>query len=138
MGYLVSGAGTRPLPEKVEAIRSFPQPNTVKRLRHFLGMLNFFRKFVPKAAETQAHLNDLLQGNVKGKAPVNWTPATVATFEACKESLIGAILLAHPEPNAPLAIFLDASDITVGPILQQKVNGHWQPLDFFSKKLNPT
>lgn len=138
LGYLVSGAGTRPLPEKVEAIRSFPQPNTIKKLRQFLGMLNFFRRFLPKAAETQAPLNDLLQGNVKGKTPVNWTPATVAAFEACKESLAGATLLAHPEPNAPLAIFSDASDFAVGAVLQQKVDGHWQPLDFFSKKLSPT
>ncbi|XP_063913258.1 uncharacterized protein LOC135129920 [Zophobas morio] len=68
-------------------------------------MLNFFRRFLSRAAETQAPLNNLLQGN--------WTPATVATFEACKESLAEALL-------------------------QQRTNGHWKPLDFFSKKLSPT
>ena len=83
-------------------------------------------------------MNDLLQGNVKGKTPVNWTPATVAAFEACKESLAGATLLAHLEPNAPLAIFSNTSDFAVGAVLQQRINGDWQSLDFFSKKLSPT
>ncbi|XP_063923542.1 uncharacterized protein LOC135137743 [Zophobas morio] len=112
LGYLVSGASTRPLPEKVEAIRSFPQPNTVKKLRR----LNFFRKFLPKAAETQAPLNDLLQGNVKGRALGNWTLATVAAFEACKESLAGATLLSHPEPT----IFSDASDLAIGEVVHRR------------------
>jgi hypothetical protein len=48
LGYLVSGAGTRPLPEKVEAIKGFAQPQTVKSLRQFLGMINFYRRFIPR------------------------------------------------------------------------------------------
>lgn len=138
LGYLVSGAGTQPLPEKVEAIRSFKLPDTVKKLRGFLGMINFYRRFIPKAAAVQAPLNNLLQGNVKGNAPVPWTPEAIKAFDACKDSLAEATLLAHPKRDAPLAIFSDASDFAVGAALQQKVNGHWQPLDFFSKKLSPT
>ena len=137
LGYLVSGAGTCPQIDKVESIRAYPRPDTVKKLRQFLGMLNFYRRFLPKAAEIQAPLNNLLQGNVKGKTPVDWTPETITAFEKSKECLAQATLLAHPEPNAPLAIFSDASDFAVGAALQQWVNGSWQPLDFFSKKLSP-
>jgi cleavage and polyadenylation specificity factor subunit 1 len=136
LGYLVSGAGTRPLPHKVEAIRAFQQPPTVKSLRQFLGMINFYRRFIPRAAKAQAPLNDLLQGNAKGRAPVNWNPAAVTAFEECKDALARATLLAHPKPDAPLAIFTDASDFAIGAVLQQHVNGAWQPLEFFSKKLS--
>lgn len=136
LGYLVSEKGTSPLPEKVDAIRSFPRPDTVKKLRQFLGMLNFFRRFLPNAAQTQAPLNELLKGNVKGKTPINWTPEATSAFEASKESLAQATLLAHPQSSAPLAIFSDASDRAVGASLQQFVEGTWEPLDFFSKKLS--
>ncbi|XP_025835993.1 uncharacterized protein LOC112906301 [Agrilus planipennis] len=64
------------------------------------------------------------------------TPEATQAFEACKESLSQATLLAHPKMNATLAIFTDASDYAVGAVLQQLVDNNWQPLDFFSKKLS--
>ncbi|XP_025835838.1 uncharacterized protein LOC112906234 [Agrilus planipennis] len=138
LGYLVSSEGTQPLPEKVEAIRSYPLPETVKQLRRFLGMLNFYRRFIPNAATVQAVLNNLLQGNAKGKTPVVWTTTTKEAFEVCKDSLAQATLLAHPTPDSPLAVFSDASDLTIGAVLQQLVDSSWQPLAFFSRKLTTT
>jgi len=135
LGYLVSGAGTSPLPGKVEAIRDFKRPQTVKGLRQFLGMVNFYRRFIPGAASIHAPLNDLLQGNAKGRAPVNWNPVAITAFDQSKDALARATLLAHPKPDAPLAIFTDASDFAIGAVLQQHVNGAWQPLEFFSAKL---
>lgn len=135
LGYRVDEKGTQPLPEKVEAIKSFPLPKTAKDLRQFLGMINFYRRFIPNAANFQAPLNDLLVGNVKGKAPLTWTSEARQAFENSKNSLAQATLLAHPEVNAPLAITCDASDFTVGAVLQQRINNNWQPLAFFSKKL---
>ena len=73
-------------------------------------MLNFYRRFIPKAAQIQAPLNNLLQGGIKGSAPVKWSPDAASAFDACKESLAQAALLAHPKVNAPLAITCDASD----------------------------
>ena len=67
LGYLVSAEGTQPLPDKVQAIRSYPRPQTAKQLRQFLGMLNFYRRFISKAAQLQAPLNDVLQGQNTGQ-----------------------------------------------------------------------
>ena len=67
LGYLVSKEGARPLSEKVDAIRAYSRPTSVKDLRQFLGMLNFYRRFIPKAAELQTSLHVLLCGNTKGK-----------------------------------------------------------------------
>jgi hypothetical protein len=105
-------------------------------LRQFLGVINFYRRFIPGAASVQTPLNDLLQGNAKERAPGTWNPAADAAFDQCKDALARATLLAHPKVDDPLAIFTDAKDFAIGAVLQH-VNGAWQPLEFFSKKLSP-
>ncbi|KMQ86466.1 pol polyprotein [Lasius niger] len=138
LGYQVTGDGTRPLPARVKAIADYEEPRTAKELRRFLGMINFYRRFLPKAAEIQAPLNELLHGEVKGKTPITWTPQAQEAFKITKESLTQATLIAHPKLNAELALFTDASDNSVGAVLQQRVEEEWEPLGFFSKKLSPT
>lgn len=138
LGYQVSHGGVRPLETKVQAIQEYPEPKTVKELRRFLGMLNFYRRFVPRAAHLQAPLNALLAGpKVKGSHPITWTPELSTAFENCKASLSKAVLLSHPDPTAELSIATDASDVAIGAVLQQKKDEQWQPLAFFSRKLSP-
>lgn len=138
LGYKISPEGIAPPPERVEALRSFPRPHTVKEVRRFLGMVNYYRRFLPKAAELQAPLHDALSGpKMKGSTPFPWTPAREEAFSACKEHLATATLLAYPVDNAPLALFTDVSLTAAGAVLQQFVNDAWQPLAFFSKKLSP-
>jgi transposase InsO family protein len=137
LGYIVNARGTCPLQEKVEAILSFPLPANVKQLRQFLGMINFYRRFLPSAARIQAPLNDLLAGDeTSAKTILVWTPELQAAFLECKNSLSQATLLAHPDLNAELAIVTDASDTSIGAALQQRTSRGWEPLAFFSRKLN--
>ncbi|GFR07318.1 retrovirus-related Pol polyprotein from transposon opus [Trichonephila clavata] len=65
LGHLVTAEGISPLPEKVMAITNFPKPETVKELRRFLAICNFYRRFIPHAARTQAVLNTYLKGAKK-------------------------------------------------------------------------
>ena len=134
LGYLVSDSGTQPLPVKVDSIRTYSRPESVQQLQRFLGMLNFYRRFIPKAALVQALLNDLLQSNVRGETPVKRTLETEAAFENSKMSIAQATLLAYPRINTLLAIFCDASDFTIGAALQQRIDGDWEPLALFSRK----
>lgn len=136
LGYSISADGTKPLETKVDAIKSFPIPKTVKELRRFLGMINFYRRFIPNAAQDQGPLNSLLAGSVKGSHPVNITNGALKAFNKCKENLSHATMLAHPDCHASLGIACDASDIAIGAVLQQRKAGSWQPLAFFSRKLN--
>lgn len=138
LGYRISAAGTKPLESKVEAIRNFPTPKTVRELRRFLGMLNFYRRFIPKAAKFQGPLNALLTGTVKGQHPVEITGERLNAFNQCKTSLCNAVLLAHPDYHSKLALVTDASDLAMGAVLQQFKDEVWQPLAFFSRKLSPT
>ncbi|CAB3361332.1 Hypothetical predicted protein [Cloeon dipterum] len=121
LGYRVDSKGITPLPERVAAIQEFPLPMTADKLARFLGMLNYYRRFVPKYAATLAPLNALL-----------------AAFEASKVELANAACLAHPKDDAPLALVTDASDIALGAVVQQCVNDVWEPLGFHSRKLSTT
>lgn len=138
LGYRISESGSRPLDAKVQAVKDFPPPTNVRQLRGFLGMINFYRRFLPHAAEIQAPLHALLAGPVKGSKPITLTVDELAAFEACKESLANAALLSHPDCSAQLAVVTDASDKAIGAVLQQFKEDAWQPLAFFSRKLSPS
>ncbi|GBL88486.1 Retrovirus-related Pol polyprotein from transposon 297 [Araneus ventricosus] len=138
LGHIVTPDGITPLPEKVSAITDFPEPSTVKELLRFLALINFYRRFVPNAARTQAVLNAYLKGAKKSdKTPITWTNEAKNAFEKCKQDLAEATVLYHPSVNATLAIVVDASDNAVGAALQQQVTAGWQPLAFYSKSLSP-
>jgi cleavage and polyadenylation specificity factor subunit 1 len=110
---------------------------TISPLRRFLGMLNFYRRFLPQAAATQGPLRDVLSGpRVKGSHPIVWTPELHKAFEECKASLSRATLLAQPEQTAQFTLVPDASTTTMGAVLQQRINNAEQHLIFF-KKMNP-
>ena len=68
---------------------------------------------------------------------LKWNESAESAFSESKQILANATLLVHPDPSAPLHITCDASDFAVGGVLQQYIDNVWQPLSFFSKKLNP-
>lgn len=135
LGYKVSTAGIEPLEDKVKAIVEYPRPQTIEQLRQFLGMINFYRASIPKAAAHQILLNDYLKGSKKkDKSKIEWTCESIQAFEQCKDSLKNAVMISHPVPNVPLSLMTDASDKCAGGVLQQWVNQSWLPLGYFSKK----
>lgn len=138
LGYHISEQGTKPLESKVQAIKEFPVPKTAKQLRRFLGMVNFYRRFIPHAAEIQAPLNSLLTGSVRASQPVDINGNSLKAFNDCKDSLCNAAMLAHPDSTLKLGLVTDASDKSIGGVLQQCRDGQWEPLAFFSRKLSPS
>jgi cleavage and polyadenylation specificity factor subunit 1 len=137
LGYRVSSEGSRPLENRVAHLQDCRPPKTASQFCRFLGMLNFYRRFLLQAAATQTPLHDVLSGPiVKGSHPIAWTPELHKASEECKASLSRSTLLAHPEPTAQLALVTDASTSAMGAVLQQRVGNARQPLAFFSKKLN--
>ena len=123
-----------PLQDKVEAVTHFPQPTTVKGLQEFVGMVNFYCCFIPSAAQLMVPLFQALKGKPK---TLVWSDTKTAAFEQTKQALANATMLCHPNPNTITALTTDASDVAVGAVLQQFVNGVWIPLAFFSRKLRP-
>ena len=134
LGHRISGDGSLPLPAKVDAIVDFPKPKTVKSLQEFLGMINFYHRFIPNAAS----LLSPLYPSTKIKPhthTITWTSEMLSAFNSVKSSLANVTLLAHPKANVTIALTSDASDNGIGAVFEQYVNGVWQPLAFFSRQL---
>ena len=134
LGYRVDATGISPLPERVEAIRATPPPTTLKELQRFLGMLNYYRRWIQKAAHHLDPLYAALKGKPKPRL-LKWSPEMQSSFDAVKEALASAALLHHPRPGAQLALTTDASDIAIGGVLEQRGPKGWEPLSFYSAKL---
>ena len=133
LGHHISKDGITPLPEKITAVLDFPLPTDQAGLRRFLGMINFYHRFIPNCAQLLLPLHELCGG--KPTSFLNWTDTEKQAFQAAKKALADATLLSYPSNSAPLAITTDASDTAVGAVLQQYIDNVWHPIAFFSKKL---
>ena len=137
LGHHVNNKGVTPLPEQVQVIRDFPQPTSLRQLREFLGLINFYHRFIPRCADVLTPLNALLKATPSNSRTLQWTTETATAFEDIKKALANATLLVHPKPDAPINIMTDASDIAIGAVFQQHLDGKWCPLTYFSRKLTP-
>jgi hypothetical protein len=96
---------------------SFPPPTDAKSLQRFLGMINFYRRFLPGIAQILKPLTDAT--SIKGR--LSWTPEMTLSFQTAKYSLSSAIPLHFPNPSSPISLATDASNTHIGAVLQQKV-----------------
>ena len=130
----VSKNGSGPTQAKVEVIQNFPQPSTIKGLQEFLGMINFYHRFLPNIASILSPLYGALKSS-KPQQEISRSHQMKQAFVAAKCALVNATMLAHPCSDCPLALTSDASDRAVGAVLEQFKQGQWQPLAFFSRQL---
>lgn len=120
LGYTIDKQGTRPLEDRVEAIKRHEKPTNVSEFRRFLGIINFYRRLIPNAAEVQAPLHEYLHDAKKrDKRPIQWNSRSEKAFEETKQQLANATLLAHPIVDATLALKSDALDTAMGAVLEQ-------------------
>jgi len=91
LGCTISAQGTKPCSDRVDAILRCQRPQTVEQLRRFLGIINYYRRFLPVAVQTQASLYELASENKKkDKSSITWDDASVLAFERCKRQLADA------------------------------------------------
>lgn len=136
LGHNVSAEGIRPLPGKVQALQDFPRPGSVKQLQRFLGAVNFYHRFIPRAAHILRPLHQMC--NLPATKDIQWDEKGLFALAAAKDAIAKAVLLCHPLAFAPLALRSDASGTGVGAVLEQWQEGHWNPLGFFSRNLTET
>ena len=145
LGHHVCAEGISPLPSAVDAIVNFFKPEKQRALHWYLGMVNYYHRFIPHCAAKMTPLNNLLtaanEGHTrlspKSNFDLKWNKNAESAFSESKQILANPTLLVHPDSTAQINITCDASDVAVGGVLQQFLNGMWQALSFFSKKLNP-
>ena len=133
LGHIVGQGQVLPREAKVEAILSFPIPQTKKELLRFLGMAGFYRKFVPNFSTVVSPLTNLLKGKVK----YIWSDECQNAFVKLKSIMANEPVLAAPNFSKPFKVAIDASDVGVGAVLlQDDDDGIEKPVSYFSKKLN--
>ena len=136
LGHHIDCNGITPLQDKVQAVRDFPQPDSQRKLRRFIGLVNFYHRFLPHCAELMQPLHALLASSKPKSQMLAWNDTALASFNAVKEALANATLLCYPKSDAPTCLVTDASDMAVGAVLQQYTAGTWHPISFFSRKMN--
>lgn len=134
LGHVVSGNGIQPDPKKIEAVTSWPRPKTVTELRSFLGLANFYRRFVQGFSKITAPLNDLLKKDVSLDA---WSQAHQDAFNRTKTALTSAPTLVMYDSKAPTEVLCDASGEAIGSVLSQDHGSGYQPVAYESRKLTP-
>ena len=139
LGYEVSQKGLKPTTAKTDAVRNYKVPTSATQLRRFLGMINFYHRFISNCAKLQQPLTKLLTGHAKNsRKQLEWNSESQEAFRLLKEALSNATLLAHPNPSAKLSLVCDASDNAMGAVLQQDVDNAKEPLCFFSRSFSHT
>ncbi len=137
LGHHIDQHGITPLPDKVHAVREFPQPQSQRQLRRFIGLVNFYHRFLPHCADLMQPLHSLISSAKPKTQTLTWNDSALASFNATKDALANASLLSYPQSDAPTCLMTDASDTAVGAVLQQNINGKWNPISFFSRKMTP-
>jgi len=134
LGHQVSENGVEPLPDKIEAIQNWPTPHCIRDVRAFYRLASYYRKFVRDFALIAEPLSRL----TRKQAKFEWTREAQEAFDRLKKALVKATSLAFLYPNRPCILDTDASDVAVGAVLSQKIDGVERPIAFFSRVLNDT
>ncbi|KAL2225718.1 UNVERIFIED_CONTAM: Transposon Tf2-12 polyprotein, partial [Sesamum indicum] len=127
LGHIVERGRIRMDPKKVQAIEEWRPPSDVHDLRSFLGLANYYRRFVKDYSAIAWPLTDLL----KKTETWNWTPQCQVAFDDLKRAMVTDPVLALPDMSKPFLVETDASDFALGGVLMQ--DGH--PIAFESRKL---
>ncbi|CAF1525917.1 unnamed protein product [Rotaria sp. Silwood1] len=116
--------------EKIEAILRIQEPRTLAQANRFLGSLGWYRKFLPKFAEVAAPIHAVTNLTRPNRRKFKWQTAQSKAFHQLKEMLTTEPLFLHfPVDDLPVVLTTDASDIGIGGVLQQEINGQLQPFD---------
>ncbi|XP_070203469.1 uncharacterized protein [Littorina saxatilis] len=136
LGHKVGQGCMMPEEVKIEKFKALGEPKTKKEVRRFLGMLGFYRRYVPHFSEIALPLTNLTKG--KKFEAIEWTPACQEAFERLKETLVSQPVVRLPDPEKAFVLRTDASDVGLGAVLlQADEKGDLQPVSYASKKLIP-
>jgi len=115
-------------------VSDWPTPHCLRDVRVFYGLASYYRKFVKDFTKIAEPLSRMTKKNT----PFTWTDETQQSFEDLKRALLDVDTLAYPTPGTPCILDTDASDVAVGAVLSQMVDGVEKPIAYFSRVLNGT
>jgi len=134
LGHLVSADGVNPIPDKIQALKDWPTPQCIRDVRAFFGLASYYRRFVRGFATIAEPLTRLTRKQTR----FVWMDEAQEAFDKLKQALIDATSLAFPYSELPRILDTDASDVALGSVLSQNLDGVERPIAFFSRVMNRT
>ncbi|XP_049886533.1 uncharacterized protein K02A2.6-like [Pectinophora gossypiella] len=132
LGFIINKEGLRPDPSKLDAISNAPRPENVTQLKSFLGMLNYYGRFIPNLSTMLHPLHALLKKGVDWK----WNVDCEKSFEEAKRCLLSERVLAHYEEGRELVLSVDSSAYGLGAVLAHRYAEGERPISCVSRTLN--
>jgi len=135
LGIVIGPKGVEMQKEKIEEVLSWPAPRNIKKVQKFLGLTNYYRRFIKNFARIAAPLYMLVRKEQKWK----WEKEQKKAFERLKAVFTTEPVLAIPDIDREMRVEADASDYTTRGVLSIKCeDGKWRSVAFISKSLNAT
>ena len=119
LGHVISSEGIKVAHDKIDTVKLWPKPETVQDVQAFLGLANFYRRFIKGFTGIARPLTDLTCKDV----PFQWGDDQDAAFKALKNALTEAPILQVYDDELKHEVWVDASDYAVGATLVQEVSG---------------
>lgn len=133
LGHVVGHGQISPDPSKIQSIRECSRPSSKKQVRSFLGLVGYYRKFIPHFSTVAAVLSDMTRKGAPSK--VSWSPAAETAFKSLIDSLCKKPILCLPDLNTDFILRTDASNFGIGAVLMQEHEGMKFPISYASRKL---
>ena len=130
LGYIIDQHGVHVDPTKIQVIHDWPSPTTLTELCSFLGLANFYRRFMLGFSHIAWAISQITIGG--GKETFVWGMSQQQSFDELKKKLFSSLVISLPDLEHPFAIEKDASDYVVGIILTQ----HDHPMAYHSETLS--
>jgi len=133
LGVVIELEGIKMEEEKVKGVLDWPTSKCVKDVQKFLGLANYYRRFIKGFTSIARLLHDMVKKDQKW----NWTEKQEETFKKLKECFTKELVLAAPDLDKKMRMEVDALDYATGGVLSMKCeDGLWRPVAFLSKSLN--
>ncbi|CAF2007476.1 unnamed protein product [Rotaria magnacalcarata] len=138
LSHTISKNLIQPMSDKIEAILQIKELRTLAQANRFLGSLGWYRKFLPKFAEVAAPIHSVTNLTKSNRRNFKWGITQSKAFHQLKKMLtIEPLFLHFPVDDLPVILTTDASDVGIGGVLQQIVNGQGRNLYYHSQLITP-
>ncbi|GBG79304.1 hypothetical protein CBR_g29453 [Chara braunii] len=133
LGHYVTPQRIRPLADKIEAIRVWPEPTNTTNVRSFMGLAGYYQRFITGYSRIAASMTRLQSP----KVPFVFDDDARRSFQALKTTMLMASVLSIYDPTPPTSVTTDASGYGIGAVLEHHDDDEWHPVEYFSHKVPP-
>jgi len=131
LGHVLTPGGISVEETKIKTIKEWPRPRNKRDVQSFLGLVNYYRRFIGNCSAIAKPLTELTKN-----APFTWNPSAEQSFTTLKTVMTRTPVLMPFHPEKDIVVTTDASQFAIGAVLEQKDTNRYRPVAFYSRTLN--